>query len=79
MFFFLIYPSDFVSWQLGKSRQGDVIAMLSHNSLELEVNSREWGHGRDTAATGAAEIFAAGSFVLCPHGLWIFVGKRQQG
>lgn len=53
--------------------------MLSHNSLELEVHSREWGRGRDTTATGAAEVFAAGSFVLCPHGLGIFEGKRQQG
>ena len=49
-----------------------MIPMLSHNSFEMEVNSREWAYGRDMTATGMVgdgEIFAAGSFVLCCHGL----------
>lgn len=41
--------------------------MLSRNSFEMVVNSREWAYGKDTSATGVggdAEIFAAGSFAL---------------
>jgi len=44
--------------------------MLSRNGSETEVNSREWAYGRDmTGVVGDAEMFAAGSFVLCCHGL----------
>lgn len=41
--------------------------MLSQNSFEMEVNSRERAYGRDMV--GDAEILAAHLFVLCCHGL----------
>lgn len=58
--------------------EGDVIPMLSQNSSEMEVNSREQACGRALTVAGVvgdAEIFPAASFELCHHGLWVFVGK----